>query len=122
MKRSVLYIEDNANNIRLVERLVGRRPETTLHVETNALDGCRAAVEMHPNLILLDNRLPDATGADVLGRLAAGGDTAGLPVVIVTGDADKATADQLVALGAREVIVKPFDLAAFSEVLNRYLP
>ena len=121
MKKSVLYIEDNTNNIRLVERLIARRVETTLHVATNAVAGQKAAIEVRPDLILLDNRLPDASAAQVLSRLSSSAATTGLPVVIVTGDTDQATADQLLALGAREIVTKPFDLNRFVEVLDRYL-
>jgi CheY-like chemotaxis protein len=121
MSKSVLYIEDSLDNIRLVERLVVLRTDTTLHVATNAVDGNARAVEVQPDLILLDNRLPDATGAEVLRLLAASSMTAGLPVVIVTGDSGRETVDQLVALGAREVLEKPFAIDEFYAVLDRYL-
>jgi CheY-like chemotaxis protein len=121
MSKTVLYIEDSPDNIRLVERLVGLRPDTTLHVATNGVDGIAAAVEVQPDLILLDNRLPDATGEQVLRRLASSPTTADLPVVIVTGDSGRVTADELLALGAREVLEKPFDIDAFFAVLDRSL-
>jgi len=121
MIKSVLYIEDSLDNIRLVERLVGRRPETTLHVAMNANDGYQAAVEIRPHLILLDNRLPDAIGAQVLSRFASTPETIGVPVVIISGDSGQVTADALLALGAREVLEKPFDIDEFLAVLDRYL-
>ncbi|MDQ1383648.1 MAG: hypothetical protein QOG65_1027, partial [Actinomycetota bacterium] len=106
MKKSVLYIEDDTDNIRLVERLIARRAETTLHVATNAVAGEEAANDVRPDLVLLDNRLPDASAAQVLSRLSSSTATSDLPVVIVTGDTDQATADQLLALGAREIVTK----------------
>jgi CheY-like chemotaxis protein len=121
MIKSVLYIEDSLDNIRLVERLVSRRPETTLHVAMTATDGYKVAVQIRPNLILLDNRLPDAGGAETLTRLASIPETIGVPVVIVSGDSGQVTADVLIALGAREVLEKPFDIHEFLAVLDRYL-
>ena len=67
---AMLYIEDNENNILLVERLLRRRPRIELHVAMNGRDGVRAAMDKRPGLILLDNRLPDATGAEILRELA----------------------------------------------------
>src|ERR1700679_2110232 len=98
MNRTVLYIEDNPDSIRLVERLIARRPHTKLRVATNAHDGIKAAIEEKPDLILLDNRLPDATGSDVLRRLASSPTTATIPVAILTGDASRETADELILL------------------------
>ncbi len=45
-----------------------------------------AAIDIRPDLILLDNRLPDGTGREVLVRLKSSATTAGIPVVIVSGD------------------------------------
>jgi CheY-like chemotaxis protein len=121
VNRTLLYIEDNPNNIRLVERLLMRRPGTVLHVATNARDGVKAAIDERPALILLDNHLPDATGAEILRQLAAAEATAAIPVVIITGDSDTETADALLAIGASEFVVKPFDIYQFMSMIDRYL-
>jgi CheY-like chemotaxis protein len=121
MNRIVLYIEDDASNIRLIERLIQRRPQTELHVATSARDGVEAATEEHPDLILLDNHLPDGTGDDVLRQLASSAATADIPVVIVTGDSAGGTADELIALGAAEVLVKPYDIHHFLAMMDRRL-
>lgn len=77
MNRTLLYIEDDASTIVLVERLLKFRPEIGLHVATNAHDGVKAAIDIQPTFILLDNRLPDGTGREVLGQLASSEATAG---------------------------------------------
>ncbi len=117
----VLYIEDNPDNIRLVERLLMSRPTTTLHVATTAHDGIKAAVDLAPDLILLDNRLPDATGSDVLSQLGASAITSAIPVVILTGDSDRKTADKFLAIGATEFLAKPFDIHEFLAIIDRHL-
>ncbi|HEX3922207.1 MAG TPA: response regulator [Streptosporangiaceae bacterium] len=122
MNHAVLYIEDNPDNIRLVERLVKRHPQAgaRLHVATNARDGVKAATDIRPALILLDNRLPDATGREVLIQLKSSAATAGIPVVIVSGDSSRA-AKELLALGASDFLAKPFDIHQFMAIINRYL-
>ena len=86
MSRTVLYIEDDPDNLYLVERLLKHHPQAELHTATNAHDGVMAATDLRPALILLDNRLPDGTGREVLSRLKSSATTAGIPVVIVSGD------------------------------------
>jgi CheY-like chemotaxis protein len=121
MTHSVLYIEDGADNIRLVERLLRRRPQIILRVAMTGRDGVRAAIDEPPGLILLDNRLPDATGSEVLRELASADATAGIPVVVVSGDSGGQAADELRAIGAAEFLDKPFDIHQFMSMIDRYL-
>ena len=121
MNRAVLYIEDNPDNIRLVERLVKHHPKAELHVATNARDGVQAAIDIRPALILLDNRLPDATGREVLVRLKSSPATTGIPVVIVSGDSVVDISKELLALGAADFLEKPFDIHQFMAIIDRYL-
>jgi CheY-like chemotaxis protein len=117
---TVLYIEDSPDNVHLVQRLLARRPRARLEVARTARDGLAAAAE-RPALILLDNRLPDATGRDVLRQLAASEATAGIPVIIISGDSGQATADELIASGAAEFLPKPFNIHQFLAAIDRYL-
>jgi CheY-like chemotaxis protein len=118
----VLYLEDSADNVLLVERLLRRRGGTELRVADNARDGLAAASDERPDLILLDNHLPDATGEDVLRALNASASTAGIPVIIVSGDSARESADQLHAAGADEILIKPFNIHEFLTIVGRYLP
>ena len=122
MNRSVLYIEDDPDNIRLVERLLLKRPDTELHVAANGRDGITAAISEQPALILLDNHLPDATGAEVLRQLASAEATAAIPVVIVSGDSGRAIATELLATGASGFLEKPYDIHHLMALIDRYLP
>ncbi|HEX9538174.1 MAG TPA: response regulator [Streptosporangiaceae bacterium] len=122
MNSTVLYIEDNADNVRLVELLLKRRPHTELQVATNGRDGVQAAIGQRPTLILLDNHLPDATGSEILRQLASAEGTAGIPVIILTGDSGRVAADELLAIGACEFLEKPFDIHQLMATIDRYLP
>ena len=122
MNSTVLYIEDNADNVRLVELLLKRRPHTELRVATNGRDGVQAAIGQRPTLILLDNHLPDAVGSEILRQLASAEATAGIPVIILTGDSSGVAADELLAIGACEFLEKPFDIHQLMATIDRYLP
>ena len=71
MSATVLYIDDGQDNLLLVQRLLKRaRPDIQLHTATTGRDGIQTAVGSQPALILLDNRLPDSSGEQVLRQLA----------------------------------------------------
>jgi CheY-like chemotaxis protein len=119
---AVLYIDDNEDNLRLVARILGRyRADTQLLVAGTGQDGLRAAIESRPGLILLDNRLPGATGAEVLQQLARTDVTAQIPVVILSGDSSPSTVEQLLAGGAAGFLAKPFTVPEFIAMLDRFL-
>ena len=121
MNHAVLYIEDNENNICLVQALLRRRPQIELHVAMNGRDGVQAAIDKRPGLILLDNRLPDANGTEILRELASAAVTAAIPVVVLSGDSDEVI-DELLAAGAADSVAKPFDIHQFIAMIDRYLP
>jgi CheY-like chemotaxis protein len=118
----VLYIEDDLDNITLVRILLQTRTHITLKVAMSARDGIDAAEQEPPDLILLDNRLPDAAGREVLGQLASSGVTAAIPVIVLSADSGAAIADELIRLGAVEFLVKPYDIHEFLSMIDRRLP
>jgi CheY-like chemotaxis protein len=120
MNHALLYIEDDESNVALVEALLRRRPQIELHVATNGHDGVKAAIDLRPGLILLDNRLPDTTGSEILQELASSSVTAAIPVVILSGDSDEVI-DELLASGAAESVAKPFSSRQFIGIMDRYL-
>ena len=116
-----MYIEDDLDNITLVRILLQSRAQITLTVATTAREGVDAAAKEPPDLILLDNRLPDGAARDVLGELASCTATAAIPVVVLSADSGRAIADQLIALGAAEFLMKPYDIHDFLSMVDRRL-
>ena len=121
VNHTMLYIEDHAVTRRLVEiMLLKFRPQIALRLAANARDGVQAAIDERPGLILLDNRLPDATAGEVLRQLASSEATAGIPVIVISGDSAK-TGDELLAIGASEFLPKPFDIDQLVIMIDRYI-
>lgn len=120
-KRTLVYVEDNPMNVRLMEALLARVPNVRLVVATTGRDGLAAARSEHPDLILLDVNLPDMSGEEVLSTLVADDTLAGIPVAVVTADDDEALRRRLLAGGARRVILKPFDVRAVKLALETEL-
>lgn len=116
---SVLYIEDNPSNARLVQRLVDRRRTVDLQIATTGAEGLRLATRLRPDLVLLDLHLPDLPGEVVLDRLRALPGPSPMAVVVVTADATAATTAMLLARGVTEKLTKPLDVQAFYDQLDR---
>ncbi|HEX6707307.1 MAG TPA: response regulator [Albitalea sp.] len=114
---TVLYVEDHPVNVVLMEALFRRRPGARLRVATSGEDGLRAALEERPDLLLLDLRLPDCRGNELLQRLRALPGLAEVPAVAVTAE----DTGDLAAQGFAEVWHKPMDLGYTLVRLDRLL-
>jgi signal transduction histidine kinase/ActR/RegA family two-component response regulator len=112
---TVLYIEDNPSNLRLIERVLARRPGVALLTALQGGIGIELARSRPPDLIFLDLHLPDMPGAEVLQRLRAHDDTAQIPVVILSADATSRQIERQIAAGASAYLTKPVDI---NEVLR----
>jgi PAS domain S-box-containing protein len=119
--RTIVYIEDNLSNVRLIERILARWPRTKLITAMQGRLGLDLAREHHPDLILLDLHLPDTTGADVLRWLQAEAATRTIPVIVISADATPGQIDRLLAIGARAYLTKPLDVKQFVDVVGAAL-
>jgi len=115
---TLVYIEDNAPNVRVVEHLLALRPGWRMfHAPLGGL-GVDLVRTHHPDLVLLDLHLPDQHGSEVLSTLKRSDDTKDIPVVIVTADATPGQAARLVQAGADRFITKPLDVEAVVALLD----
>lgn len=104
----ILIIDDDPA-IRKIAALVLRKEGHEVAEAASGGDGLAAAAERTPDVILLDWRLPDMGGLEVLRALKAGARTAAAPVLVLTAsaqdeDARRAARDG----GAVDVLAKPF--------------
>jgi CheY-like chemotaxis protein len=119
--RDVLYIEDDPVNFALVAQTLKQRPAIKVTQATCGETGLVFAETQKPNLILLDLNLPGIHGSEVLSRLQQNSHTSSIPVVILSADATPSQIERLLAAGARNYIIKPFDLDTFLAVVDEAL-
>jgi len=119
--RSLLYIEDTAANLRLVQEILRARPSVRLLPAGMGTLGLELAAEHRPDLILLDLHLPDLDGEQVLERLRSDDRTRDIPVVILSADATDHTSQRLVESGAKTYLTKPIGVRDLLAVVDRYL-
>ena len=93
--RTLLYIDDDPANTFLMGLIVARRPEMTFLAASAGIPGIVMAQKHLPNLVLLDFHLPDMNGDQVLKHLRGDPLTAGIPVVILSGDATPVQAKRM---------------------------
>jgi CheY-like chemotaxis protein len=82
-------------------------------------EGIRRAREDRPDVILLDMMMPGMDGMATFRALRGDPETSGIPVVFLTAKAMSAEVDRLKALGARGVLIKPFDPMTLPALLRR---
>jgi CheY-like chemotaxis protein len=119
--KTVLYIEDNAANLALMESVFARRADLDLLVAGSGSEGLAMASGRLPDLVLLDLHLPDRHGADVLAALKADARTAAIPVVAVSADARRDQIERLLADGAAAFVTKPIDIACLLDTVEEAL-
>src|SRR5258708_2973261 len=73
-------------------------------------DGVRSAQTVHPDLVILDIRLPDIDGYEVAKRLRGDRRTREIPIIFLTEKREREDRLQGLELGADDYITKPFDL------------
>jgi len=105
---SILIADDDANIRRLLLALLGRRGFRATAVG-NGADACERAAAEHPDLILLDYRMPILDGRETAERLRSDPRTRDIPIIMVT--AQSGTEEKVAALeaGAQDYMTKPFD-------------
>jgi len=118
---TLLYIEDNASNVRLMNRLLGSRPSLTLVHAPDGQTGLTLVRERKPGVILLDLHLPDMSGEEVLRHLWGDQQLRAIPVIVLSADATAGQMRRVMALGAAAYLTKPLDLGAVLEVIDRTL-
>lgn len=116
----LLYVEDNPANLRLVERLLARRPHWELTSTERGEDGLATARREAFDLVLLDQHLPDLHGLEILRQIRADPSVHQPPMVIVSADAGPEQQRRAVDAGADGYLVKPFTMAEFLAVVDRY--
>jgi len=118
MNESILLVEDDRDTNALVKRMLTKAGYRVLAAFTGkeALALFRAK---KVDCVLLDYKLPDMTGMDVLAEIAKAG--ASTPVIFVTGHAEVRTAVEAIKKGAFDFLAKPIEYAALEVVLRQAL-
>jgi CheY-like chemotaxis protein len=104
---SVLYIDDAASNLFLVE-LIAEAQGIVLETAATGMEGIRKINEKAYSMILSDIRLPDVSGYEILKQIRISDHNAFTPVVAFTADVTVATKEKIAEHGFTDYLTKPF--------------
>ena len=113
---TILVIDDDPAIRDIMQRFLSREGFDVI-TSVSGQEGLRLAKEQSPDVILLDVRMPNLNGWEVLSRLKSDPDLANIPVVMVTVEADQSLG---CALGAVDYLLKPIDYDRLLTLLQPY--
>ncbi len=119
---TILYIEDNAVNVLLVEELVATLGGLAIVSEETGAAGVERALALRPDLVLVDLQLPDFDGYEVLRRLRTDPRTRAIPCIALSANAMREDIERGLASGFADYWTKPLDFATFIAALIRRFP
>ena len=121
MSKTILYVEDNEYNLKIVRQLLSR----TSYRLIEAMDGESGVVKAQselPDLVLMDVQLPKMSGLDATRQLRADAKTAAIPIVVITSFALSGDAEKAKAAGASAYIAKPYSPRELLQKIRELLP
>jgi len=121
MKATILYIEDNEQNLYLVTFLLNAKGYTVLQAREGP-EGIAMAARQKPDLILLDIQLPGMDGYTVARRLRGDPDVAKTPIVALTSHAMTGDREKAFEAGCSGYIEKPINPDIFMGQIEEHLP
>jgi two-component system cell cycle response regulator DivK len=120
-QRTVLYVEDNEFNRKMVRQLL-RRTTYRLLEAGDGESALEAARRERPDLVLMDVQLPKMSGLEATRALRADPATASVPIIVVTSFALSGDDQRAMAAGASAYLAKPYSPRELLELIRNFLP
>jgi two-component system cell cycle response regulator DivK len=121
MPSTILYIEDNPDNMLLIQRALEARGYAFVWA-SNGVTGLAEAEAKKPDLILLDINLPDIDGYEVVRRIRAHDKLRGIPVIAITANALRGDAEKALNAGCDVYMSKPINIRELWAKVTSFIP
>jgi two-component system cell cycle response regulator DivK len=117
---TILIIEDNEKNMKLVRDILQHKGHSTLEATTGE-EGVQLAIDNRPELILMDIQLPGMNGIAALQRIREQRALDAVPVIAVSASAMPEDQHNIVSSGFDAYLTKPISLKPFLATVERFL-
>lgn len=117
---TILNVEDTHENRELVRRIL-ESEEYRVVDAANALEGIKKAVELRPDLILMDINLPDLDGFTAVTRIRSYAHLRSVPIIALTARNVSDDRERAKAIGCDAYLNKPLDFEELISAVARYL-
>jgi signal transduction histidine kinase len=117
---TILNVEDISENRLLVRRILESQGYTVVDA-VNALEGIKKALEIQPDLILMDINLPDLDGFTAVTRIRSFDQLTTVPIIALTARNVTDDRERAKAIGCDAYLSKPFDLEELINTIAKYL-
>jgi len=118
---TLLYVEDNPANLKLVEMLIARRPNMRLLTAGTGVLGIELALAHMPHAILMDINLPGISGLKALSILRRDSATAHIPVIALSANANPRDIERGLEAGFHKYLTKPIKVDELMLTLDETL-
>ncbi len=115
--KTALVIEDDENNMVLISALLERGGYRVIQSWTG-VEGATTAIAQRPDFIILDIRLPDIDGFEVLRRIRGSEADGGIPIIAMTSYAMSGDRERLLNAGCTGFVEKPIDPAKVLDTIG----
>ncbi|HEU4961452.1 MAG TPA: response regulator [Sphingomonas sp.] len=115
--KAIIYVVDDEDAVRRSVGFMLRTSGYEVHAFASGVEFLKEVKKLDPGCVLLDVRMPDMDGLEVQQQLNAHG--VAMPVIVLTGHGDVATAVQAMKRGASDFLEKPFEKASLIEAIER---
>jgi two-component system cell cycle response regulator DivK len=119
--KTILYIEDNEMNRKIVRDLLKRTKYALIEAHDGEA-GVAKALEVRPDLILMDIQLPKISGLEATKRLRAEAATANTPIIAITSFALSGDDVKAKEAGATAYLAKPYSPFDLLTLIRKILP
>jgi two-component system, cell cycle response regulator DivK len=119
--KTVLYVEDNEYNLKIVRQLLGRTSYRLIEAMDGQL-GVETALREVPDLILMDIQLPKLSGLDATRMLRADPKTAAIPIIVITSFALSGDDQKAKDAGASAYLAKPYSPRELLQMIRKLVP
>ncbi len=108
-RKRILLVDDDPDLVETVEFFLTANDYDVI-VATNGKDGLEQAEARKMDLVLLDVTMPGMDGLEVCKRLKANAMTTSIPIIMVTAEGKGDDVAHALSAGAKDYVVKPFNL------------